>query len=425
MIGRFIRQIGSHVEDKLVLNISAVINGGAGNYALQNHRLLLELGYNSYLIVKTNPEKVIEKVITYPDSKWKKIIPKISRMVWKFVLSYYQFDDKYLFYNKLERINCYSATSILKQLPRNPDIIFIYWVSGFVNARLIRQLSEKTKAKIYILLIDNAPLTGGCHYPWDCEGYVKGCKSCPAVQNKMIRRLVKANLDFKMKHLPDGITLIAPTQTDYLRAKKSYLFRNNKCIKITEVVDNVRFKPPVTKKKMSDYFEIPGDKKIVLIGASFLNERRKGMKELMQALNYIKSENIFLLIAGNTDFGPFQIEHKKLGYLNEDELIKAYQSAYIFVCPSLEDSGPLMVNQSIMCGTPVVAFNMGSASDLVKTGETGYLAQYADILDLAKGIDYMISLDDIKYSEISQKCRSLGLNVFCTSVYKKHIEELF
>jgi glycosyltransferase involved in cell wall biosynthesis len=131
------------------------------------------------------------------------------------------------------------------------------------------------------------------------------------------------------------------------------------------------------------------------------------------------------LIAGNTDFGPFQIEQKKLGYLNEDELIKAYQSAYIFVCPSLEDSGPLMVNQSIMCGTPVVAFNMGSASDLVKTGETGNLAQYADIHDLAKGIDYMISLDNYKYSEMSLKCRSLGLNVFCTSVYKKHIEEIF
>jgi hypothetical protein len=111
----------------------------------------------------------------------------------------------------------------------------------------------------------------------------------------MIRRLVKANMDFKMKHLPEGITLIAPTQTDYFRAKKSYLYRNNNCIKITEVVDNERFKPPVTKKKMSDYFKIPGDKKIILIGASFLNEQRKGMKELMQALNYIKSENIFLL----------------------------------------------------------------------------------------------------------------------------------
>ena len=53
---------------------------------------------------------------------------------------------------------------------------------------------------------------------------------------------------------------------------------------------------------------------------------------------------------------------------------------------SIEDSGPMMINESIMCGTPVVCFDMGVARDLVHTGRTGYRAALRDSSDLAFGI---------------------------------------
>lgn len=412
------------MNDKLILNISAVINGGAGNYALQNHRLLLKLGYNSYLIIKTNTGKVIDHVITYPDLKWKRVIPKIQRMICKKILKAFRFDEKYLFYNKIERINCYSASTILKLLPRKPDVIFIYWVSGFVNAKLLSDLSKLTKAKIYVLLIDNAPLTGGCHYPWDCKGYQEECLSCPAIYNKFLKKLANRNLQFKKKNNPKDITLIAATQSDFYRTKSSSLFKDTECIKITEVVDNELFKPSDNKKDLKKYFGIDENKKVLLIGATFLNERRKGMAELIQALQFVNNNEIFILVAGTTDLGTIEIDHKYIGYLSEDELIKAYQAAHLFVCPSLEDSGPLMINQAIMCGTPVVAFNMGSATDLVRTGETGYLARHKDTADLAKGINYIISLNELEYAKMSENCRSLAMKLFSTPVFNEQIEKL-
>jgi len=75
----------------------------------------------------------------------------------------------------------------LNQLPRYPNAIFIYWASGFINAKLIHDLATKTKARIYILMIDNAPITGGCHYPWECKGYENDCSNCPAIQSKLIK----------------------------------------------------------------------------------------------------------------------------------------------------------------------------------------------------------------------------------------------
>src|ERR1035437_371421 len=326
---------------KIILNLSTVINCGAGNYALQNHRLLMKLGYDSYLIVKDKPIANQDHVICYPDSKNKKVFSKLKRMILRNLLAKFDFNEKYFFYNKFEQLNCYSAKTILNLLPQKPDIILVYWVSGFINAKMLQELSKLTKAKIYILMIDNAPITGGCQYPWDCKGYENKCESCPAIQNRIVKKLAKGNLAYKLKYKVESATLIAATQVDYLRVKNSSLYKSMPCIKLFEIIDEVRFKPSESNKEMKKYFEIDENKKVVFFGATFLEEERKGMSLLVQAINLIKYDNVILLIAGIADIGVISLDHKRVGYLSESDLIKAYQAADLFVCPSLEDSGPM------------------------------------------------------------------------------------
>ena len=55
------------------------------------------------------------------------------------------------------------------------------------------------------------------------------------------------------------------------------------------------------------------------------------MAELIQALQFVNNNEIFILVAGTTDLGTIEIDHKYIGYLSEDELIKAYQAAFICV----------------------------------------------------------------------------------------------
>jgi len=412
------------MDRKIILNLSTVINGGAGNYALQNHRLLIKLGYDSYLIVKDKPLVNQDNVIRYPNSLMESFFSKIKRMILRNFLAHFDFNDKYFFYNKFEQINCYSAKRILNLLPRNPDVIFVYWVSGFINAKLLNELHKLTKAKIYILMIDNAPITGGCHYPWDCKGYENGCEHCPAIQNKKLMKLAKGNMAFKMKYRINTATLVVATQSDYFRVKKSNLYKSSPCIKLLEIIDEERFKPSISKTEMKKFFEIDENKKVIFFGATFLEEERKGMNLLLHVINIIKNENVVLLIAGTADIGLISLDHKRVGYLSESDLIKAYQAADIFVCPSLEDSGPMMINQSIMCGTPVVAFDMGSAMDLVLTGKTGYRAIFGDIYDMANGIDTILSLSEESYKTMALECRNLAMNSFCTNVFEHNIKNM-
>ena len=69
----------------------------------------------------------------------------------------------------------------------------------------------------------------------------------------------------------------------------------------------------------------------------------------------------------------------------------------------------MMINQSIMSGTPVVAFEMGVALDLVISGKTGYLAKLQDIRELSSGISKILYLNELDYKKMCENCRNIAL----------------
>jgi glycosyltransferase involved in cell wall biosynthesis len=74
-----------------------------------------------------------------------------------------------------------------------------------------------------------------------------------------------------------------------------------------------------------------------------------------------------------------------LGYVSGDYL-KAliYSTADIFVFPTRADNLPIVIQESMACGTPVVSFNLGGVPELVRHGKTGLLAKPGDPIDLAE-----------------------------------------
>lgn len=56
------------------------------------------------------------------------------------------------------------------------------------------------------------------------------------------------------------------------------------------------------------------------------------------------------------------------------------------VVPSLIENLSNAIMESLSCGTPVVAFNIGGNSDMIDHKQNGYLAQERNAEDLATGI---------------------------------------
>ena len=409
-------------SEKVVLNLSALDYGGAGKFAVDFSKLLREEGLSSYLVVKDSKTSG-EGIIPYQDSSFRKPVGKFLRKFYKQKLTDDLFDYDFYFYNKYETLSVVSARQILAQIPQKPDVIFVHWVTDFINANVLHELKQLTNAKIYWLLIDNAPLTGGCHYPWTCAGYMQDCANCPAILTEQYKWVATDNLAFKKKYLPADIGVIAFSASDYNRARKSSLFRDKQVVKIPGFVDETLFKPD-SKVNARHQIGLPADKKIIFFGAFSLTEKRKGIHLLIEALSLLINQDYFLLIAGKLTASLESLPAKYIGYLTEKELITAYQAADVFVCPSIEDSGPMMINQSLMCGTPVVAFDTGVAQDLVITGKTGYKVTTICAQSLANGIEAIFSLSSDRVAELSDSCRSMAERMTSKAVYMSSIRQL-
>ena len=333
-----------------------------------------------------------------------------------------------------QTVQYYSTKKILKKISFKPDVILYLFQQNFLTAKNLYELNKLTDAKIFWYLMDKAPLTGACHYSWDCNGYISGCGKCPALYSNKSKDQSSINFRYKNKYLSKtNIEIIAATELQMKQTSVSGLYSNKPIHKILLSIDPEVFSF-VPKNIAKGKFNISSDKKVIFFGGTSITDSRKGMKYLIESLMILKEnfnlpfDNILLIIAGNSnilfDSLPFEMRH--LGFLaNNEQLASAYQAADIFVCPSIEDAGPMMINQSIMTGTPVVSFEMGVSQDLVISGKTGYRANLRDSFDLAKGINSILELDHVAYQEMCLNCRELGLKLYHPNVVKEQFNKLF
>ncbi|MBV9886577.1 MAG: glycosyltransferase family 4 protein [Acidobacteria bacterium] len=134
------------------------------------------------------------------------------------------------------------------------------------------------------------------------------------------------------------------------------------------------------------------DEKIILFCAKLQPWKRP--MDLLQAFASAAIPNAKLVFAGD---GAQRAELEKeaaarnisnkvqfLGFVNQSQLPKLYKSADLMVIPSRYEPFGLVVNESMLCGCPVIASDrVGAVRDLITHGETGYVYPCDDISSLA------------------------------------------
>jgi len=394
----------------------------------QFHKELLKEGKNSMILSAKGD--VIEKEIILLNKGC--VVPYfgISRFVRKFWFEIIK-KDKLNYYYPEWNLDLITEKQIVSNLPFKPDVIIAYWTKFAFNQKIIYKLSKTFEAPVLRVMMDMAPITGGCHYACNCENYQRKCGKCIALNSNRGKDLSRITWEFKKKYIDKtDITLIASSSTLINQASKSSLYKEKKVEKLMLSVNENIFKPQ-NMNKAREILGIRKDKKVIFFGAASLKVKRKGLDYLIESLNILfgkrktnyNNADVLLLIAGK-GLGNIEIpfKHKYIGYLKtQNELAFAYQACDLFACPSIEDSGPIMIYQAIMSGRPVVSFDMGVSPDLVHSGETGYRAKLKDSKDFASGLDSILSMDGKRWVEISKNCRKLGLELFSSS---KHTENL-
>ncbi|WP_312902357.1 glycosyltransferase [Chryseobacterium taichungense] len=324
-------------------------------------------------------------------------------------------DMKYSFLSKNESSENIHIESMLKIVGFTPDFVFTGMTIDFLNSTDLLNIYNATKAKIYNITVDMNHFTGGCHYSWGCEGYIKGCDEyCPAITKENEKITAKINFEKKYENAQKAnFQIIAGSGLTLLQAQNSKIYKSQKTIYNINSLIDTKLLNSKNKSIAKKVFYLSNDCFYILTGAQNMEDPRKGFTYLLQALEILdrelpteKKEKIVLLVVSNRvneEFDRVTFKKQKIDYIKDYRLLSLlYQAADLFINSSIEDSGPMMVSEALACGTPVVGFDTGILTNMVINDYNGYKAPVTESRKLADGIRKVVELNKDAYENFSK-----------------------
>ncbi len=84
------------------------------------------------------------------------------------------------------------------------------------------------------------------------------------------------------------------------------------------------------------------------------------------------------------------------GQLNDSDLQAAYQSATLFVMPSLKEGFGIVFLEALRHGVPCIGGAHGGTPEVIEDGETGFLVEYGDVDSLTGRIELLLKDADLR-----------------------------
>ena len=277
-------------------------------------------------------------------------------------------------------------------------MINLHWAQNAYLSLSELQAIQNLGKPIAWTLHDMWAITGGCHYNEDCRKFESECSHCPLLKNDSISNISLHQFKAKQKIYSDHIHFICPSNWLATETSKSALTKNNPVTVIPNTLDLSEFKP-IDREQAKKYFGIQTNKKIILFVSMSLSDQRKGFEWFENAILGLeksdadwKNKYEILAIGRKAAQPKFETTIHYTGRLNGSKaMANAYAAADVFVTPSQQDNLPNTVVESLACGTPVVAFQIGGMPDLIQHLHNGYLAKFQDLKDLQNGIVHCLT----------------------------------
>ncbi|MBT8399709.1 MAG: glycosyltransferase [Rhodothermia bacterium] len=301
---------------------------------------------------------------------------------------------------------------------QDADVLHIHQLHGseFSYAALPRLTVDKPAVFTFH---DMWAMTGHCGFSFDCERWKSGCGNCPYpdVFPSIRRDSTAMEWRLKKRFLNDSNLAIIAICSWTKRLLAESMLSDLPIHLIPNGIDTHAYRPRDTEQSKR-VLGLPPDKVVLLVSAARLTNHRKGADLLVKAIQQLPQstrQKCCLMTMGKQGAWlqtEVDIEVKPLGFVADtDSKAVAYSAADVFVHPSRADTLPLVLQESMACGTPMIAFDVGGVSDLVRNQLTGWLIRPEDPDDLARGIEEAVE-DEPTRLRMRETCRSVAQSEF-------------
>ena len=340
--------------------------------------------------------------------------------------------------NKIHRyfrpfIECFQLPSFyarffIKRIIRkyNIDIIHFHAMQNtFLSICDIGYLAKKYK--VVWTIHDTWPFTGGCMYFRDCKNWKNNqCKNCFEDKDLIFARRKNTFNNFiqkKKSFLDKDIHFVCPSKWMEENLEFSFLHNEDSMI-IYNGIDNGTFKFLNKKNELKKKYGL--ENRVLMFSAGSIKNPYKGWRYIEEALLKLKEKEKYtvLLVGNNSEVvNTFSINFLSFGFVKDKILLnELYNTADVFIIPSTQDNFPTVVLESMMAGTPVIAFKTGGIPEEIGHNEGGITINETSSKSLAESIESFFSEEHRanqieQCQKVSNRCKKLFSYQIMTKKY--------
>lgn len=406
-----------------VLHITYTDAGGAGIAATRIHKSLCQQGIESSMLVadKTSFDDGIYTAETCftpsyipPKNRVLRKIMKTARKRGHFLSTLERYDrlvnlipsaHKTFFTSPLSNYNLNQHPAVI-----GADIIHLHWIANFVDYPTFFPTIDKP---IVWTLHDENLAYGGFHYGREREQYYpyyakvedaycqikqSSLAQCKDIHVVALSRMMK---DFYTTH-------------SFLADRPTTIIHNG--------IDTDIFRP-LDRNIGRQIYHIPEHNYVIVFCCVNLNDRRKGLAELVEAISKLQRPDITLLCIGSGHFNTdLPVDIKYTGPINNPYLLAmTYSCGDLFAFPSYQEAFAQAPLEAIACGLPIVAFPCSGMEELINA-DNGVVCQDFTTESLVEGLREVTYKDydtSILHNDIAQRLNSTVIANHYINLYNK------
>jgi glycosyltransferase involved in cell wall biosynthesis len=308
---------------------------------------------------------------------------------------------------------------VISELVRErPTILHLHNLhGGYFDLRALPELSHLTP--VVLTLHDQWAFTGHCAHSFDCDRWKIGCGECPdlTIYPAIPRDRTAENYALKEKVFSrTRLHLAAPCRWLMDRAKKSLLAPAiAEARVIPNGVDTTVFRPG-SKAKERARLELPPEYQIVLCAGQPTRSQWTNAWLLHSTLRYLAEEgrgDCALLLLGSDrnsqeEMHGIKVIHRKYER-DVSRLAGYYRASDVYFHPARADTFPTAVLESLACGLPPVATDVGGIPEQITSlwaggnesisprgSANGILVDGDDATGAGRAIDLLLRHDTLR-----------------------------
>ena len=271
---------------------------------------------------------------------------------------------------------------------KQADVVCLSWVNqGLLSLKGWRRLLRMDKQFVAIMH-DLWYITGICHLPASCTGYHVACGHCPYLNWRGPRDLSHRVWQAKARLYATGrMQFVAVSSWVAARCRESSLLGSQRVIIVPNPLPVARF----TYDRTGDTSRC-----VIAMGAARLDDPVKGFDLMIAAANHIVDHHpqvaahMHLLLFGHLRrpeaLDALRLSHTWLGPVAPADVPGIYRQSDVVLSASHFETFGATLAEGMAAGCRAVSFDQGGQCDIIDHLDTGYLAHYPDVDDLARGL---------------------------------------